>query len=112
MNSRPEEDLQQRLKQLELEINSFNPSHKQAGNQTNQPISPRWSIPMERVRTWFDGLSQVKKLAVLGVGLLLGGLLLQAVFKLITAAISLSVLALLVYIGYKFFVSRNFSNKQ
>jgi len=104
MNSQPEEDLKQRLKQLEVEINFFDKNSQQVPKKPAQTIN----FSPERLIVWFNSLSKLKRLAVLGGGLLLGILLLQALFKLVVATFSLAVLGLLVYVGYKFFVSRNF----
>jgi hypothetical protein len=113
MNSQPEEDLQRRLQQLEAKINSSSTPPKSAADKIPQlNISSVWNFDWEKLRVWFNSLSKTKKLATLGGGLLLSYLLLQVVFKLVAAVISLAVIAVVVYVGYKFFVSINFQNKQ
>jgi len=114
MNPQPEEDLQQRLQKLEAEINS---GSVKAGNtkevrQQSQSNFLNFKPYFTRSQLWFQSLSGTGKLVTIGVTVLLGLAVLQAVLKLITSAISLAVLAGLVYLGYKFFVSGSFSNKQ
>ena len=108
MNPQPEEDLQRRLQKLEAEINS-------------QPEKPRTSTKLNfemlnsqlmQLQSWFNSLTGTKKLVVLSVSVLLGLAMLQAVFKLVASAISLAVLAGLVYVGYKFYVSSSFQQKK
>ena len=66
----------------------------------------------QRFQIWFQGLSGIKKLAVTGVGILLGFMVLQTVFRLVASVISLALLAGLVYLGYKFLVSNSLQRKQ
>ncbi|HLP90370.1 MAG TPA: hypothetical protein VK184_17510 [Nostocaceae cyanobacterium] len=111
MNSQPDEELKRRLEELEAKINLSATPNPQ---ETKTPVTgfANWKSSLERVRVWFGSLSTVYKLVVAGVTLLIGGLLLQTVFKLVTSVISLALLAVLVYVGYKFFVSNSFQNKQ
>ncbi|MBE8998962.1 hypothetical protein IQ274_12260 [Nostoc sp. LEGE 12447] len=114
MNPQPEEDLQRRLDKLEAEINSapgvvYQP---QGQKQMPQSVFANLSLQLERFKIWFNGLSGTKKLVVSGVTLLVGLAMLQTVFKLIASVITLALLAALVYVGYKFFVSSSFQRKQ
>ncbi|BAY22407.1 hypothetical protein NIES2100_21700 [Calothrix sp. NIES-2100] len=108
MNPQPEEDLQRRLQKLEAEINS----------QPEKPRpSTRWNFEsinsqLMQLQSRFNSLTGTKKLVVLGVTVLLGLAMVQVVFKLVASAISLAVLAGLVYVGYKFFVSSSFQQKK
>lgn len=114
MNRQPEEDLQRRLDQLEAEINSppgVVPQPKRQ-KQTPQSVFANLNLQLERFQIWFNSLSGVKKLVVSGVTVLVGLVMLQAVFKLVASVITLALLALLVYVGYKFFVSGGFQRKQ
>ncbi|MEH2235366.1 hypothetical protein [Nostoc sp.] len=114
MNPQREEDLQRRLDKLEAEINSppgvVSQPHEQ--KQTPQSVFANLNLQLERFQIWFNSLSRAKKLVVLGVTVLLGLAMLQAVFKLVASVISLALLAALVYVGYKFFVSNSFQRKQ
>ncbi|HLO87475.1 MAG TPA: hypothetical protein VK203_21070 [Nostocaceae cyanobacterium] len=112
MNSQPEEELQRRLRELEAKINSSSTTPSPQETRTPTVGFANWKLYLERFRTWFGGLSVVNKLVVTGVAMLLSGLLLQTVFKLVSSVISLALLAGLVYLGYKFFVSNSFQNKQ
>ncbi|MBW4687185.1 MAG: hypothetical protein KME40_19270 [Komarekiella atlantica HA4396-MV6] len=114
MNSQPEENLQHRLEKLEAEINTNTPSEVviQPQEQKQAPQSgASLNLYLERFQSWFNSLSGIKKLIFSGVAVLIGFAMLQAVFKLVVSVISLAVLAVLVYVGYKFFVSNNFQGK-
>lgn len=111
-----EDDLQHRLQQLESEMNSSSPKvvveQPEAQKQTSQLNFLAWKPHLERFKIWFKSLSVTGKLVVGGVSVLLGLAMLQAVFKLVASVVSLAVLAGLVYLGYKFFVSGSFQRKQ
>ncbi|MBN3899244.1 MAG: hypothetical protein V7L14_16570 [Nostoc sp.] len=113
MNPQPEEDLQRRLNKLEAEINSPPGvvQQPQEQKQTPQSVFANLNLQLERFQIWFNSLSGAKKLVVLGVTVLVGLAMLQTVFKLVASVISLALLAVLVYVGYKFFVSSSFQRK-
>lgn len=115
MNPQREEDLHHPLQKLEEEINSS--SFKVVVNQSQrQQMSESgfgdWKSHLEKLTIWFNSLSGMGKLTVLGVAVLFGLAMLQAMLKLVTSVISLALLAGLVYVGYKFFVSSSFEHKQ
>jgi hypothetical protein len=113
MNPQPEEDLKRRLENLEAEINTsyvIPPSQKRV--KPSQFGFASFEPHLVRFVTWFNNLSVVRKVIVSGAALLLGFAILQAVLKLVAAAISLALLAILVYLGYKFLVSNNSQKKQ
>ncbi|MBE9209563.1 hypothetical protein IQ244_24300 [Nostoc sp. LEGE 06077] len=114
MNPQPEEDWQQRLQKLEAEINagSVEAEKPKETRQQSQFNFLNFKPYFTRSQLWFQSLSGTGKLVVMGVTVLLGLAVLQAVLKLVTSAISLAVLAGLVYLGYKFFISDSFSHKQ
>jgi F0F1-type ATP synthase assembly protein I len=103
MNPQPEEDLQQRLQKLEAEINS-------SSRRKYQPDATQVSFS-EQIATWFNSLSGTGKLVAASVGILLGIALLQAALKFVASAISLALLAGLVYFGYKIIVSSSRQGK-
>ena len=116
MNSQPEQDLQQRLEQLEREANSVpvevtspQPGTPQTIQQTK--ITASEPSPLGQFFNWFSNLSSVSKLIVVSVGAVFGIAILRAVLNLVGAVISLGVLALVLYVGYRFFVSRNTETK-
>ena len=116
MNPQREDDLQHRLQQLESEMNSSSPKvvveQPEAQKQTSKFNFLEAKPQLERFKIWFKSLSVTGKLVVGGVSVLLGLTMLQAVFKLVASVVSLAVLAGLVYLGYKFFVSGSFQRKQ
>jgi hypothetical protein len=114
MNPQPEEDWQRRLQKLEAEINSVfvEPEKSQAPGQTPESSFLNYKSYLGRLRPWFDGLPKTNKLVVAGVGVLLSFALLQTVLKLVASVVSLAILAGLVYVGYRFFVSGSFDKKQ
>ena len=113
MNPQPEEDLKRRLEKLEAEINTpFVVTRSQKRVKPSEFGFASFEPQLVRLVTWFNNLSVVKKLIVSGAALLLGFAILQAVLKLVAAAISLALLAILVYLGYKFLVSNNSQKKQ
>ncbi|MBW4641876.1 MAG: hypothetical protein KME23_02440 [Goleter apudmare HA4340-LM2] len=114
MNPQSEEELQQRLQKLEAEIksSSVKVTQPEAQRQKSQSGVSSFNSQLTRLRDWFDSLSGTKKLVVLGVTTLVGLGVLQTVLKLVTSVISLAVLAVLVYVGYKFFVSSSFQHKK
>ncbi len=115
MNPQREEDLQRRLDKLEAEINSSPevvPQSPEEQKQTPEFSFANLNFQLERFRVWFGSLSTAKKLVFSGVAVLLGLAIVQTVFKLVASVISLALLAVLVYVGYKFFVSSGFQRKQ
>lgn len=113
MNSQPDEDLQRRLQKLEAQIDSSSVEVEQSQEpKTSQFSFTNLKSYLRRSQLWFNNLSGIGKIVFSGVAVLLGLAIVQAVLKLVTSAISLAVLALLVYLGYKFFVANSFENKQ
>lgn len=112
MNPQSEQDLQQRLEQLERETNSApagvtrpEPGTPQLVEKTN--ITANEPSPVGQFFNWFNNLSTVAKFIVVSVGAVFGIAILRAVLNLVAAIISLGVLALVLYVGYRIFVSRN-----
>ncbi|MCV3212250.1 hypothetical protein OGM63_01690 [Plectonema radiosum NIES-515] len=116
MSPQREDDLQQSLQQLEEEMNSSSPKvvveQPKAKKQTFQLNFLALKSHLERFKIWFKSLSGTGKIVVGSVSVLFGLAMLQAVFKLVASVVSLAVLAGLVYLGYKFFVSGSFQRKQ
>ncbi|BCL38768.1 hypothetical protein [Nostoc sp. MS1] len=107
MSPQPEDDLERRLQQLEAEMKS-----QPSAPENNSPLSwLSWPPNFQKIQVWFNGLSQTNKLIVGGVSVILGLAIAQMVVKAVVSAISLALLAGLVYLGYKFFVSGNSQNK-
>ena len=110
MNSQPEEDLQRRLQKLEAQINSSSveAGESQQPKKTSQFSFTNLKAYFMRSQLWFNNLSGISKVIFSAVAVLLGLAIVQAVLKLVASAISLAVLALLVYLGYKFFIAGSF----
>lgn len=110
----PEEDLKSCLQKVEAEINTDLVIVPQSQKVVKSSQSGFLSLYYNFVQfvTFFNNLSGVQKLIVSSVGFLLGLAILQAVLKLVAAVISLALLAILVYVGYKFLVSNNSVNQQ
>jgi hypothetical protein len=108
------EDLKSRLQKVEAEINASSVIVPQSQKlvKSSQSGFPSLYYNLVRFVTFFNNLSGVQKLIVFGLGSLLGLAILQAVLKLVAAVISLALLAILVYVGYKFLVSNNSVNHQ
>jgi hypothetical protein len=114
MNPQPEEDLQRRLEKLEAEMKSsfVEDTQKKAQRQKFLSAFPSLDSQLTRSLNWFNSLSGTKKLVALGVTALLSMFVLQTVLKLVASVISVALLAVLVYVGYKFFVSSSFEHKK
>ncbi|MBD2167158.1 hypothetical protein H6G04_22465 [Calothrix membranacea FACHB-236] len=114
MNPQPDEDLQRRLQNLEAEINS-SPREVSQPEKQKQPFEfsfESFNSQLTKLQSWFNTLSGTKKIVFLGVTAVVGIVMLQTVLKLVASVISLAVLAVLVYVGYKFFVSNNSQQKK
>lgn len=114
MNPQPDQDLESRLQNLEIELNSL--PQPPIVSQPQKPLQPQRDNPQPvslqlRLINWFNGLSGFKKLMVVGVTAIVGLALLRALLNLFFAVISLAVLAMLLYFGYQFFLARSSKNK-
>jgi hypothetical protein len=117
MNSQPEQDLQLRQEQLEAEINPPPEmptiiSQSQTPEQLQTYSLPTAQSQLERCFNWFNSLSGLGKLIVIGVAAIVGIAILRAVLKLVAAVISLTILAVLLYLAYQFFLVRNTETKE
>ena len=113
MNPQPDQDLERSFQELEAEVNS--PPLSPEVFQPQAPIQPQQdnfpSVQINSFVNWFNGLSGLGKLIVVGVGAIVSLAILRVVLKLVSAVISLAVLAVLLYFGYQFFVARSSENK-
>ncbi len=103
------QEWQQRLEDLETEINQ-NSSIPKIEIHPTQPISSQEkgaafiSSLGKKIKNWYDGLASTGKIVFTVAALLVGFSLLSSVFKLITALISIAVVAVILFVGYKFFI--------
>ncbi|MEO1431061.1 MAG: hypothetical protein AAFS12_06530 [Cyanobacteria bacterium J06632_19] len=111
MNPQKQENLNEyRLQKLVTQINSESTELAPLPILTTYKLN-KSSIIFYVTKTinWFYYLPAIAKVIVVIVGLLLGFAILQAALKLIAFAISMALLAGLVYLGYNFFVAGNSS---
>lgn len=114
MNPQPDQDLERRLQQLEAELTP--PPQPPIISQPQKQLQPQPDIQLQvqfnKFITWFNGLPGFGKLIVVGVAAIVGLAIVRVLLKLVSAVISLAFLAVLLYFGYQFFVSRSSENKQ
>lgn len=96
-------DLEEKLQQLEQEINGSNPSEVKP--ETPDSISTFYDRSLE----WFKTLSKGGQVAVFIVGAIVGLTLIKILMGLISFSIGLGFMAVLLYLGYKFFLASNTS---
>jgi hypothetical protein len=97
-------DLEEKLQQLEKEINGSNPSEV----KPNSPSS--LSTFYDRSLEWFKALSKGGQVAVFIGSAILGLILIKILVGLISLSIGLGLMAVFLYLGYKFFLASNTSN--
>ncbi|MGB5963614.1 MAG: hypothetical protein WBG73_23460 [Coleofasciculaceae cyanobacterium] len=107
MNPQENQDPQRRLQELEKEINQEN--LKAVGTRIGQQLqqnldSPQLSSTFNQVANWFKSLPSVAKVAVAIVAALMGISLLSSIMKLVAAVISLAILGVILYLGYKYLI--------
>jgi len=110
MNSPEKQDLDRRLQELETQINQ--PSIPLIETQPAQPLqtssqkAPDIESVFKQAQNWFNGLSPVAKGIVLVGGVMVGFVLLRTILQLVASLLSLAVLGVLLYLGYKFWLAR------
>jgi hypothetical protein len=110
-------DWEKKLQELEVEMNQKSTSSPKIETPFVQPLTSSESRAelfnslLSQVKNWYEGLNNTGRIAVTVVGLIIGFVLLNSVLKLVTALISLAVLAVVLYLGYKFFISSQESGK-
>lgn len=136
MKSSNNSNWQQRLQELEAEVNqtagqSSEQNQRQTNGQNNNPESTpgnytSYTIPeelkamanparyqplLDRTLLWFNTLPQVGKIAVVVVGAFVTFSVLRSVLQLVAAIASLAILGVLLYLGYKFLVANQITDK-
>jgi len=97
-------DIEEKLQELEKEINGSNPSEVKPDN----PVT--LSTFSDRFLEWFKTLSKGGQVAVFIVAAIASLSLIKIVVELISLSIGLGFMAVLLYLGYKFFLGSNTSN--
>lgn len=109
MNPESEQELEQRLQQLEAELNPSPSSVPVSQAQTSQPQPTTLTVELQLQRfvSWFSNLPSFAKLIIVGIGILVSFAILRAVLKLVAALFSLAILAVVLYFAYQFLVARS-----
>ena len=104
-----ERDLQSKLDDLEAELNQKTVSDSQESNpktvfpQIEINPSPQVKGWIDDGRGWFGTLPKAGKAAVIIGGVWLGFSILGAVLHVVSSVVSIAVVGLVVYIGYRVF---------
>jgi hypothetical protein len=110
MNSPNNQDWEQRLKELEQEIDRTTSPESAEHTETVRPhveIDPSQKITawLNSARDWFNNLPTAGRVIV-GVGAIaIGFSVLNVFLRLISSLISIAILGGLLYLGYKFLVT-------
>lgn len=114
MNNQDNRDWERKLQELEKEIDK---TPLGAEIQPGQPLSTQSerselnsSLLLNKIVTWFNGLSSGGRIVAIAVGAIVGFAVLRTVFQLVASLISLAVLGVLVYAGYKFWIAKERRN--
>ena len=100
-------DWQNKLEELEAEINQTDSAPHESKTETSFPHleinpSPQLQQWLDSAKDWFNALPQVGKIAV-GIGAVwLSFSVLGALLHILSNLISIALLGFLLYIGYKF----------
>lgn len=140
MKSSNNSNWQQRLQELEAEVNQSsgqsseqspeqnqrqsigqnNKSESTPGNYTSYTIPEelkamanptRYQPFLDRTLVWLKTLPQVGKIAVVVVGAFVTFSVLRSVLQLVAAIASLAILGILLYLGYKFLVANQVADE-
>lgn len=110
MNPESEQELEQRLQQLEAELSPPSPLAG-AQPQTSQPTTTTDSqsveLQLQRFIGWFNNLPGFAKVVIVGIAIIVSFAILRAVLKLVAALFSLAILAVVLYFAYQFLVARS-----
>ena len=97
-------NIEEKLQELEKEINGSSPSEVKPDNPATL------STVSDRFLEWFKDLPKGGQVAVLIVAVMASLTLLKILVELISLSIGLGFMAVLLYLGYKFFLGSNTSN--
>jgi hypothetical protein len=110
MNSSDNHNWQQRLQELEVEIADETVKPLEKLQSFNAPDPNSWKTEiLPRVQQWFANLPKVGKIIVGAVTLMVSFSILRTVLQLISAVISLAILAVVLYLVYQFFIASDSS---
>ena len=106
MNSQENQNWEQKLQELEAEVNQTTPMPPV--NESKPPTTTENTALKEslsQVKTWFDSLPSIGKVAVAVVAAIIGFSLLRTVLQLVTSLLTIAILGVFLYLLYKFFVA-------
>ncbi len=100
---------QQRLKELEVEVNQTTPA-TEVKFTVPEPLKAmtdpaRYQNLIDRILPWFNELSQPSKVVVAVVGAIVAFIVLRSVLQLVAAAASLAILGIILYLVYRFLIA-------
>jgi uncharacterized membrane protein len=95
MNSQPNSDWERKLQDIEAEIH-------QTTRIDNTNIPDAQKNTFHRIQVWFDSLPPAGRLAVALVAMTIAFSILSTIFKVITSLLSVAVVGIVIYLGYKF----------
>lgn len=122
MSSSNQQEWQQKIKNLKL-------GNKASTSQESTPAEPlipeilsgldgelfeaqAWQEKLAATKNWFELMPSSGKIAV-SVGLAIGGLmLLKTVFQLVTSLMTLGVVAVVLWFGYRYFIGSKVDSNQ
>jgi hypothetical protein len=122
MSSSNQQEWQQKIKNLKL-------GNKASTSQESAPAEPlipeilsgldgelfeaqAWQEKLAATKNWFELMPSSGKIAV-SVGLAIGGLmLLKTVFQLVTSLMTLGVVAVVLWFGYRYFIGSKVDSNQ
>ncbi len=113
MSQSNDPNLQERLRQLEAELNAQSPPRLPSASEAAQSQAPEPTgatrlnrFSLSRLSTWFNDLSGgVRTVVALG-GVVAGLMVLGAVLKLVSQAVALALILGAAYLVYKVFFQR------
>ncbi len=109
MNSPEEPNWQKKLEDLETEVYQTTPLVENVDHNTS--VQSSLSSLVTQVQEWLKTISLPWRIAVIGGGVVILFSILNAILKLATALVSLAVLAVLIYWGYRFLTNSSNSKK-
>lgn len=99
MNPQDRQKVERKLQELEAELHSTQPLSQ------NQDLLSTLQSLKQQLAVWYRGLPTLGKGATIAVGGILALSVVTTVVNLIRLAFTLAVLGVLVYVGYKFFLT-------
>jgi anti-sigma-K factor RskA len=100
---------QQRLQELEVEVNQTAPA-TEVKFTLPEPLKAitdpaQYQNLIDRLLPWFNNLSQISKVVVAVAGALVAFVVLRSVLQLVAAAASLAILGIILYLVYRFWIA-------